>query len=329
MPVVERRQRGRRTAIGATEHAPQHVSGAARANHERLGRDRGDHELHEHVEPVGHGRRRAAGQEGRRARAARPSPGSRPAWRPARRSSPTTSTTPGSTRTSTSSGSTWSATAARPASATRARCRSAISEAIHGGRPGRGRPCSAATATSRAGSTPTSGPITWPLPRWSSPTPWPARWTSTSSNEPLGNDTQGQPVYLKDIWPTQHEIQDSDPEVGPLGDVPQASTARSSRETSTGARCRCPQGDLYEWDDGSTYVKNPPYFDDMRVEPAPVAAITEARVLAVLGDSITTDHISPAGSIKADSPAGRYLIEHGVQRGRLQLLRRAPRATTR
>ena len=73
-----------------------------------------------------------------------------------------------------------------------------------------------------------------------------------------------------------------------------------------------PQGDLYEWDETSTYVKNPPYFIDMPDEPPPVAAITEARVLAVLGDSITTDHISPAGSIKAHSPAGRYLIEHGV-----------------
>ena len=73
-----------------------------------------------------------------------------------------------------------------------------------------------------------------------------------------------------------------------------------------------PEGDLYEWDATSTYVKNPPYFLDMPVEPPPVAPIVKARVLAVLGDSITTDHISPAGSIKPDSPAGRYLIEHGV-----------------
>ncbi len=73
-----------------------------------------------------------------------------------------------------------------------------------------------------------------------------------------------------------------------------------------------PHGDLYEWDAASTYVKNPPYFLDMPVNPAPVTPIVKARVLAVLGDSITTDHISPAGSIKKDSPAGRYLIEHGV-----------------
>ena len=73
-----------------------------------------------------------------------------------------------------------------------------------------------------------------------------------------------------------------------------------------------PEGDLYAWDDASTYVKNPPYFVGMPQEPAPVAEIKDARVLAVLGDSITTDHISPAGSIKVQSPAGRYLIEHGV-----------------
>ena len=81
-----------------------------------------------------------------------------------------------------------------------------------------------------------------------------------------------------------------------------------------------PKGDLYEWDPKSTYVKNPPYFVDMTVEPPPVAPIEKARVLAVLGDSITTDHISPAGSIKADSPAGRYLIERGVSVGRFQLV---------
>src|SRR5206468_9504045 len=74
-----------------------------------------------------------------------------------------------------------------------------------------------------------------------------------------------------------------------------------------------PQGDLYRWDTASTYVKNPPYFEGMGKEPAAVQDIRGARVLAVLGDSITTDHISPAGSIKPQSPAGRYLIEHGVQ----------------
>ena len=89
-------------------------------------------------------------------------------------------------------------------------------------------------------------------------------------------------------------------------------TARSSRATSGGTRSRSPQGDLYEWDDSSTYVKNPPYFVGMPDQPPPVEEISGARALAVLGDSITTDHISPAGSIKVQGPAGRYLIEHGV-----------------
>ena len=74
-----------------------------------------------------------------------------------------------------------------------------------------------------------------------------------------------------------------------------------------------PEGDAFEWDDGSTYVRRPPYFDGMQREPAPITDIHGARVLAVLGDSVTTDHISPAGSIKKDSPAGRYLTEHGVE----------------
>jgi aconitate hydratase len=129
--------------------------------------------------------------------------------------------------------------------------------------------------------------------------------------DPLGNDAQGQPVYLKDIWPSQREIQDTiqkalrsamfEKEYG-------AVFAGDERWNSLAA----PEGDLFAWDERSTYVKNPPYFEDMPAAPPPVAEIKDARVLAVLGDSITTDHISPAGSIKVDSPAGKYLIAHGV-----------------
>ena len=86
-----------------------------------------------------------------------------------------------------------------------------------------------------------------------------------------------------------------------------------------------PEGDLYAWDDDSTYVKNPPFFDGMTMTPPGIRPITGARVLAMLGDSITTDHISPAGSIPAASPAGKWLIAHGVQDDGLQLVRRAPR----
>ena len=129
--------------------------------------------------------------------------------------------------------------------------------------------------------------------------------------EPLGEDRDGKPVYLKDIWPTQREIQETI-----LGSVHTAMFKSEYAEVFKGdehwSGLPAPEGDLYEWDDRSTYVKNPPYFVDMPVDPPPVKPIIGARVLAVLGDSITTDHISPAGSIKADGPAGRYLTEHGV-----------------
>ncbi len=131
------------------------------------------------------------------------------------------------------------------------------------------------------------------------------------TNDPIGHDPEGKAVYLKDIWPTQAEVADA---VGKsvrsemfhkeYGEVFQGDERWNSLPV--------PQGDLYEWDDSSTYVKNPPYFIGMPDQPPPVEEITGARALAVLGDSITTDHISPAGSIKTQGPAGRYLLEHGV-----------------
>jgi len=130
--------------------------------------------------------------------------------------------------------------------------------------------------------------------------------------EPLGTDKAGQPVFLRDVWPTQREVADAiQQSVRPemfhkeYGEVFQGDVRWNSLEV--------PLGDRFAWDDGSTYVKNPPYFVDMPADPPPIAEIRGARVLAVLGDSITTDHISPAGSIKVQSPAGRYLIEHGVE----------------
>jgi aconitate hydratase len=129
--------------------------------------------------------------------------------------------------------------------------------------------------------------------------------------EPLGEDAKGKPVYLRDIWPTQDEIRAT------VQRAVQGSTFREVYKNVFKGDHRweelpAPAGALYEWDAVSTYVKNPPYFENMKREPDPVTDITGARVLAVFGDSITTDHISPAGSIKADSPAGQYLIEHGV-----------------
>jgi aconitate hydratase len=131
-------------------------------------------------------------------------------------------------------------------------------------------------------------------------------------NDPIGTGKDGRSVFLRDIWPTQHEVEQ----------VMQQSVRREmfQRQYATvfegDDRWRAlptPDSELYAWDDESTYVKHPPYFVDMTREPGAVNDIRGARVLALLGDSITTDHISPAGSIKADSPAGRYLREHGVQ----------------
>ena len=132
------------------------------------------------------------------------------------------------------------------------------------------------------------------------------------TTEPLGTGSDGRPVYLRDIWPSQKEIHETI-----LKSVRAEMYRRKYAEVFQGdARWQSlptPEGDLYEWDDASTYVKNPPYFLGMGVDPEPVREIKDARVLALLGDSITTDHISPAGSIKVQSPAGQYLREHGVE----------------
>jgi aconitate hydratase A / 2-methylisocitrate dehydratase len=131
-------------------------------------------------------------------------------------------------------------------------------------------------------------------------------------DEPLGSDQHGEPVYMKDIWPGEAEVHQT------IEDAVQSDMFRKSYgEVFEGderwASLKVPGGDSFSWDPDSTYVRRPPFFDGMPREPEPIAGIEQARVLAVLGDSVTTDHISPAGSIKRDSPAGAYLIEHGVQ----------------
>ena len=134
------------------------------------------------------------------------------------------------------------------------------------------------------------------------------------TTEPLAIDPSGEPVYLRDIWPTTAEVEAviADAVVAEMFTKDYADVfAGDARWHSLPT----PTGDTFDWDPASTYVRKPPYFDGMTVEPAPVADIAGARVLAMLGDSVTTDHISPAGSIKADSPAGHYLAGHGVARG--------------
>jgi aconitate hydratase len=130
--------------------------------------------------------------------------------------------------------------------------------------------------------------------------------------DPLGEDKDGRPVYLKDIWPSQHDIQevvvaniDSNMFKSSYGSVFEGDANWKGIDS--------PEGEIYTWDDGSTYVKNPPYFEGMAAKPEAVTDISGARVLALLGDSVTTDHISPAGGIAPDSPAAEYLIEQGVK----------------
>src|SRR5882757_1628911 len=132
------------------------------------------------------------------------------------------------------------------------------------------------------------------------------------TTEPLGNDSNGVPVYLKDIWPTPQEI-----ETTVRASVTSAQYSKQYSEVFEGdahwKSMPIPKGDIYKWDQKSTYIKLPPYFDNMPKTPPALADIHGAKVLAILGDSVTTDHISPAGSIPIDSPAGKYLIANGVK----------------
>ncbi|AXK32898.1 aconitate hydratase AcnA [Streptomyces armeniacus] len=133
------------------------------------------------------------------------------------------------------------------------------------------------------------------------------------TTEALGTDQAGNPVYLEDIWPSEQEVEEV-----VAGAIGQEMFTSSYADVFAGddqwKALPIPTGNTFEWDAESTYVRKPPYFDGMGAQPEPVGDIEGARVLAKLGDSVTTDHISPAGAIKADSPAGKYLTEHGVQR---------------
>ncbi|WP_165249692.1 aconitate hydratase AcnA [Paludisphaera soli] len=130
--------------------------------------------------------------------------------------------------------------------------------------------------------------------------------------EPLGHDKQGNPVFLKDVWPTQQEVHDTVMAAVKSDQFHKEYSAVYEGDPQWRG-LPTPEGDLFDWQGDSTYVKNPPYFEGMELKPTPPKPIQGARALAFLGDSITTDHISPAGSIKADGPAGRYLIAHGVK----------------
>ncbi len=130
------------------------------------------------------------------------------------------------------------------------------------------------------------------------------------SKEPLGDDQDGNPVYLKDLWPSQAEIAEA------VEKVKTEMFHREYGEVFDGDEhwqsIKVPESKVYEWSDKSTYIQHPPFFEGMGAEPEPISNIEGARILALLGDSVTTDHISPAGSFKPDTPAGKYLQEHGV-----------------
>jgi aconitate hydratase len=130
--------------------------------------------------------------------------------------------------------------------------------------------------------------------------------------DPLGTDQTGEPVFLKDIWPTQQEVADAI-EKGLSSESFRKEYATVSLGDANWQGLSFPTGDVYKWEPDSTYIRQAPYFDGMTKTPAPIKDILGARVLAVLGDSVTTDHISPAGSIKANGPAGKYLADHGVK----------------
>jgi aconitate hydratase len=141
------------------------------------------------------------------------------------------------------------------------------------------------------------------------------KMTDDITTAPLGTGTDGKPVYLKDVWPTNHEIAEliasslsRDQFLARYGEVFKGPKQWQAIAVDAGS-------DTYKWNDSSTYVKNPPYFEGITMEPAPVGDILGARILAELGDSITTDHISPAGSIRKTSPAGEYLLERQIRQG--------------
>ena len=142
---------------------------------------------------------------------------------------------------------------------------------------------------------------------------WPAASDIDLTHEPLGRGKDGKAVYLRDIWPTSKEI-----EAAVSSSVRVEFFAKEYSEVfhgdTTWNSIKVPVGNIYEWRDDSTYIKNPPYFEELTDPTSPIKEVSGLRALCVLGDSVTTDHISPAGDIALDSPAGKYLTEHGVKR---------------
>jgi aconitate hydratase len=132
------------------------------------------------------------------------------------------------------------------------------------------------------------------------------------TQEPIGNDSAGRPVMLKEIWPSQKEVSELEAQIG--GEMFARSYGNVFDGNPTWNAVKVPEGDLFEFKDESTYIQDPPFFQGLTLEPKPLQDIVGARALAVLGDSVTTDHISPAGDIALKSPAGRFLVERGIEK---------------
>ena len=124
------------------------------------------------------------------------------------------------------------------------------------------------------------------------------------TTEPLGKGRDGKAVFLRDVWPTRHGGRAGAARVGGRGDLPPPLRGPRRGQSAVEGDPRAPTGTVYAWDAASTYIQEPPFFEGFAMQPAPVADIRGARALAIFGDSVTTDHISPAGAIKATSPAG-------------------------
>ena len=275
-------------------------------------RDRGDHELHEHLEPLGDARRRPPREEGGRGGPRAQAVGQDVAGAGLDRRD----RVPGARR------------ARRVPGQARLQPRrlrlhdlhrelgTAAGGDLRGGRPrttSSSAPCSRATATSRGASTRTCATTTWPRRRSASPTRSPAGWTSTSSRSRSARARTARTSTCRTSGRSSAEIKDTVAEAvrsemfkEGYSDVFEGDERWQGLDT--------PDGDRYTWPD-STYVRKPSFFEGMDEEPADVQPIEGARVLAVLGDSVTTDHISPAGAIKKASPAGEWLIENGVEPG--------------
>ena len=304
-----RRPPGRRPRVGQG-------AGDARRRHRDRARprprgDRGDHVVHEHLEPVGHARRRPAGQERRRARARGQAVGEDLAGarlegrhRVLRARGP-------DARTSRQLGFHLVGYGCTTCIGNSGPLPEEISDAVNAE--------DLAVVSVLSGNRNFEGRINPDVKmNYLASPPLCVAYALAGTmdidllDEPLGQDKDGEDVYLKDIWPsaedvahTVEEAVQSDMFTSSYGEVFEGDERWNSLDV--------PEGDRFAWADDSTYVRQPPFFDDLPPEPEPVGDIEGAQVLAVLGDSVTTDHISPAGAIKKDSPAAKYLNEHGVE----------------